>query len=213
MLGVVGACAFAPTTSGSNDQPSDAANMGSGSGSGSGMGSGSGSGSGSGMTCGGSDGDGVCDDVDDWPCGAKPNAPGNFNVTTFQYTLKDSNVELADQSKTLLVVHPGDQFSVKYDYQVTVPCGTFQTCHVQLELGTDAGKQGCGDSVDVQGVQLGPLQLGTGSGTSNLNLSLANAGVYKILTQPNEASSCGGNSWVGGTPDDHLTVGIVCVHP
>ena len=59
----------------------------------------------------------------------------------------------------------------------------------------------------------GIFQLGSASGNANLNLTLANAGVYKILTQPNKASQCGGNTWAGGTPDDHLTVGIVCDHP
>ena len=127
--------------------------------------------------------------------------------------MTDNNVELNNQHSTLVVVHPNQQFNVTFDYQVTVGCGDNQTCQVQLELGTDAGKQGCGDSVQVQGQQVGVFQLGTGAGNENMNLTLATAGTYKILTQPNKAQQCGGNSWTGGTPDDHLTVGIVCVHP
>jgi hypothetical protein len=156
----------------------------------------------------------VCNSVDDWPCGAKPNAPGNFNVITFAFTLGDNNVQLQDQPRTLYVTQPGQQFGVTFDYQVTVPCNTGQHCDLQIEVGTDAGKQGCGASLQVTGSQQGPFQLGTGTGNANLNLTLANAGVYKILTQPSRATACGANTWAGGgTPDDHLTVGIVCVHP
>ena len=219
VLGVVGACTFAPA-GGANGVASDAAGGGgsgsgsaSGSGSGSGMGSGSGSGSAAACPDGDSDGDGVCNSADDWPCGAKPNAPGNFDVVTFGFTMTDNNVELGNHASSLLVVHPSEQFSVSYDYTVIVPCGAGQQCDVQIELGTDAGKQGCGDNLQVDG-KPGIIQLGSGGGNANMNLTLATPGVYKILTQPNKATQCGGNTWAGGfTPDDHLTVGLVCVHP
>ena len=46
---------------------------------------------------------------------------------------------------------------------------------------------------------------------SNKTMSFATAGVYQLRVAPADANNCTPN-WSNGTPDDHHTFAIVCVH-
>lgn len=213
VLSVVGACGFSPSV---NYDPIDAP-----------FGrdavhampvdadTGSGSGSGSAVDCpsGDDDGDGVCNGSDDWPCGPKPGSPGNFHIVGFGYDYVDDNVSLANQGR-LAVVEPSTDFAVDFDYVLTVPCATGTTCHVVIETGTQAGKQGCGAEKDVTGAQVLLLQIGTtGPFASHARgtLNIGTPGQYRVLTDGSKAAACGAN-WIQGPPSNDFTLGFVCVH-
>lgn len=209
-LYVVGACGFSPSV---NFDPVDAPNVRDAVHVDSGAGSGSGSGSGSAQptcTTGDDDGDGVCNGSDDWPCGAKPNPPEDFHITGFGYDYRDANVKIDGQNK-LAVIEPGTAFSVDFDYTLTVPCQTGTTCHVVIETGTQAGKQGCGSEKDVVGQQVLVFQIGSTGGHAQKNLTVGTPGQYRILSDGSKATACGTN-WIQGSPSDDFTLGFVCVH-
>ncbi len=209
-LSVWAACGFAPNNAAtpSADAPDSGMGSGSGSGSGSGMGSGSGSGSGCAQDV---DGDGICDDVDDWLCGTKPSAPGNFNVTTFAYQFQDSSVKLDNVGQTLLAVTPNQAFSVEFGYQFTVGCNANNDCTVQIELGTDVAKDSCVDNKTVRGAFVLGFQIGSGNGTAQTTMTLPTAGLYTLLATPYKADQCPNGWGAGSTPDSRQVVGIVCV--
>ncbi|MEO8552684.1 MAG: hypothetical protein ABI678_22055 [Kofleriaceae bacterium] len=208
-LSVMGACGFTPTAT---FEPADAPNVRDAVHADSDLGSGSGSGSGSAQACttGDDDQDGVCNGDDDWPCGAKPGSPDDFHITGFGYDYRDSNVKLDGQGK-LAVIEPGTAFSVDFDYSLTVPCATGTTCHVVIETGTQAGKQGCGSEANVVGQQVLVFQIGTTGGHAANNLTIGTPGQYRILSDGSKATACG-SSWIQGSPSNDFTLGFVCVH-
>jgi len=169
-----------------------------------------GSGSGSGSGCPDADADGVCDAVDDWPCGVKPNDPGSFQShLTGQGLFEVNQVKLQGQDTRLVVVTTNQGFALGLDYAIHIVCLAGTTCHADLEDGTDkSGKKGCIFDGNVTG---DGFSVGTGTGTYNTTMSFPTANRYELRLMPAKTGSCGPN-WVGAAPGSGETIAYVCVH-
>ncbi len=215
-LSLLAACGFAPATNGAQAVDSNVAipdtHTGSGSGSGSGSGTGSGAGSGS-AACPDADGDGVCDSVDDWPCGAKPSAPGSVNVLGIGWYTHTDHETVAGTGH-LAVVAPNTAFSIAANWQIVVPCANNAMCDAELEIGASSAagtvKDGC--LVAPRKVTGSYLGLGKATGTNaTYSMMLSTAGVYSLRVSVANAATCT-PAWNGDVPDSNYTFATVCVH-
>lgn len=161
--------------------------------------------------CGDDDADGVCNAVDDWPCGAKPTAPANHieladngGHTDF----KLSNVSLGGTG-TLAVAAPGAAVRIQLDYNAQD--SACADCIDQLEIGWHPAGQRAGcifdDDVPEQGGRQGSID------TTAFTAPTA-PGVYELRINIGQNYSCtyqGAHTWWGGNEPPDL-VGKVCVH-
>jgi hypothetical protein len=161
--------------------------------------------------CGDDDGDGVCNAVDDWPCGAKPAAPANHIelVDNGGHTdFKLSNIALGGTG-TLAVAAPGAAVRIQLDYNAQD--SACADCIDQLEIGWHPAGQRAGcifdDDVPEQGGRQGSIN------TTAFTAPTA-PGIYELRINIGQNYSCtyqGAHTWWGGTePPD--VVGKVCVH-
>lgn len=180
--------------------PTDAAGGDSGS-------SGSDSGSGSGCDA-DADGDGVCDANDDWPCGARPAAPGSANGGDFDANWSASDVDVAGTSESLAVVAANTDFTVDFLYRIYVECpgGTDGQCNSQLEIGTEQILLRCATSVMTENDEV-RLRIGTAAPTLQLP---ARATPYQIRLNLGVAQDACASSYTGGGPDSD-PIALVCV--
>ena len=85
--------------------------------------------------CADDDHDGVCNAVDDWPCGAKPPAPpvlvlGNGNTQDFRF----QNLRFQTVASTLVVMTPQQAARVQFNWMATeTECAS--NCIDQMEVG------------------------------------------------------------------------------
>jgi hypothetical protein len=162
--------------------------------------------------CPDSDGDGICDAVDDWPCGVKPAAPGptltmtaNSGKTVFVLTSID-----VDGMGQLAVVAAGTTPHLGFHYQITdTACS--QACDDQIEVGwAPGGRVGCpfDSAVSKSGGAMGTI-------TAYAMPVSATSGVYDLRANIGQNFSCtsgGATDWWASAPAADRNLAIVCVH-
>ena len=165
------------------------------------------------------DGDGVCNAVDDWPCGAKPTTlpatnvqwSGNNGATDTQI----SNTNL-DATGRLAVATKSETINLKFSFAIDdQACAG--NCIDQIEIGWSVAPgdrlQNCAWDNQV------PKQSGA---TGNVNMSVATPatnGVYDLRVNLGQNISCGANGhteWWGYQKDQDppasRTIAKLCVH-
>jgi hypothetical protein len=165
-----------------------------------------------GTACADDDHDGVCDTVDDWPCGPKPDPPAvdvasSENTTATSLTL--SGFGFSDGTK-FIVVAPGDALSVHFNYQ-WIDSGCALGCIDQIELGYTPGKRfGCAFDATVP---LGTPTSGTISAYAmTAPTTLGTVALQFGIGQNNTCTFHGATNWFLGTPRPADTLAYVCVH-
>ena len=158
------------------------------------------------------DHDGVCNAVDDWPCGPKPAAPAASiasSESTATTSLTLSGFAFSDGSR-FAVVAPDAAITVHFDYQ-WADSGCVIGCIDQIELGYTPGNRfGC--AFDATVPPLGTLLSGT-VGTYAMTAP-ATPGVVELQFGIGQNNSClyhGAINWFLGTPGAADTVAYVCV--
>lgn len=181
---LVGACAFNPPSSGG---PVDASTE---------------------AECADTDGDGVCNEADDWPCGAKPEDPGEG--------MRD---ESGDREWTAYLVvigerrrvvkAAGEEFRTDFGWTVEVNCGGPSGCMAFLEYGFGATRSGC-----VRGSMI-PSDRPTGAYTRDFDMRAPmTPGVHELRLNAARIDTCGDSDlWFGGDPGPESTIAFVCVPP
>lgn len=161
--------------------------------------------------CSDSDGDGVCDAVDTWPCGPEPTAPpSSLDMQLHGGTTDVALTHIAfDGGSPLLVVAPGAAITVHLDYAIqdTACPGD---CRDQIELGYVAGARvGCvfDDAVP---------QLDGSEGHVDQTISAPMVGgIYDLRANVGQNLSCtygGATGWWGQTPGTKQAIAKLCVH-
>ena len=161
--------------------------------------------------CADADNDGVCNTVDDWPCGAKPTEPPTtvtWTQNSNQTRVTVNNVNL-DNTVRYAVALSQDTVNLKLNFDID-DTSCMQSCIDQLEIGWVSGSRlGCvfDDIVpDPGGV----------ARSINVNLTAPNTkGVYDLRVNLGQNYSCtyqGANSWWGSTPGTTRTIAKLCVH-
>lgn len=153
------------------------------------------------------DGDEIVDGCDDWPCGVKPNAPGE--------QMSDSGSEGRSWAATFInigdnrraVVTAGQPFNARFQWGLLIDCGAGQSsCRAQVEVGYGTTRSSCIFDDNVPEKTFISL---------NFNGQLtapATPGVHELRLNAGRATACGtGTSWYGGDPGPDSTIAILCV--
>jgi hypothetical protein len=158
------------------------------------------------------DGDGICNAIDDWPCGAKPAAPAATiasSESTATTSLTLSAFAFSDGSN-FAVVAPGAAISVHFSYQ-WIDTGCVLGCIDQIELGYTPGNRfGCAFD---QTLPLGGSPL-SGSVGAYAMIAPATPGLVELQFGIGQNNSClyhGAVNWFLGPPRPADTVAYVCV--
>ncbi|MGN6105575.1 MAG: hypothetical protein ACTHU0_10755 [Kofleriaceae bacterium] len=155
------------------------------------------------------DQDGVCNGVDDWPCGAKPPDPGDPMSDANGGRSWGASVILIGDNRRL-VTTPGAAIGFSFGYSVKVDCPGSQSnrCRAQLEIGFDTTRRGClfdndvFDDITFRSVAVSSIA------------APALPGVYELKLNAGVRSSCGNSQdWFGAPPGADSTIAIVCVPP
>ena len=160
--------------------------------------------------CADDDADGVCNTVDDWPCGAKPTEPPAivmWSGNSGQTTVKVHNVNL-DATVRYAIATSQETVNLKLDFDIDdTSCAS--ACIDQLEIGWVLGSRlGCvfDDLVPESGGVARSI---------NVNITAPNTkGVYDLRVNLGQNYSCtynGANNWWGGTPGTTRTIAKLCV--
>jgi hypothetical protein len=161
--------------------------------------------------CSDDDSDGVCNAVDDWPCGVKPAAPPS--TVTMTGNNGDTNVELTEidlGGTGRLAVATSLQFvQLELEYEITdTSCPG--NCIDQIEVGwVPGGRIGCPFDDAVSRSQ------GAEGDISMMVRAPNTPQVYDLRANIGQNFSCthnGANSWWGGTPAVSRTIAKLCVH-
>jgi hypothetical protein len=155
------------------------------------------------------DGDGVCDSVDTWLCGAAmPSSPGN----TVGLESQNSNlhgVDFGGSNPRVFMATPNQALRFSFDWGLQVDCPGSGSCRAQIEYGiAGVGKVGCAVDINVNDNQ---FNFGFGS-HANLNAP-ATPAVYEVRAKVGLQSSCGSDWYNSTEPDSSETIAIVCVPP
>jgi hypothetical protein len=158
------------------------------------------------------DADGVCNAVDDWPCGAKPPAPPTmlmWSRNSGATTIKISNTNL-DATGAFAVATAQEMLSLKLDYAITdTACS--KNCIDQIEIGWVPGRK---ISCPFDG-QVSKQNGATGSITTSVAAPMAKA-VYDLRVELGQNFSCWANGatgwWDGQAPSTTRTIAKLCVH-
>ncbi|MGE5183488.1 MAG: hypothetical protein ACM31C_15560 [Acidobacteriota bacterium] len=160
--------------------------------------------------CPDADGDGICDAVDDWPCGAKPAGPGatvtdapsgaNLTMTTIDVSTQGQLIVATSKQALALSLH------------FTLTDGRCQECIDQVEVGWMQGTTGPRSGCAWNGGVPNPGGINTAV-TSFAIAAPATAGVYDLRTNIGQNTSCGSGSWwANEVPAASSTIAILCVH-
>jgi len=165
-----------------------------------------------GPPCADDDHDGVCNAVDDWPCGPKPTAPADSiasSETTSSTSLTVSGFTL-DNGTQFAVVAPKASLTVNFHYE-WIDSACLLGCIDQIELGYTPGMRfGC--AFDATVPHLTPT---LGMVSAYAMTAPATPGVVALQFGIGQNNSCtyqGANNWFLGTPGAGDTVAYVCVH-
>ena len=162
--------------------------------------------------CSDSDTDGICDVVDDWPCGTRPTS-GPANHLAMTANGGATNFALTsitfDAGSSLIVVAPGGTIAYHYDWAISdTACGG--NCIDQLEVGFVTGKR-----VDCDVDQAISKSFGNNGHVNGSVTAPTTPGTYDFRTNIGQNFSCtynGANNWWGGTPAASRTIAKLCVH-
>ena len=162
--------------------------------------------------CPDADGDGVCDAVDDWPCGARPTAPAT--TVTLTKNAGQTNITLSAIAMVggpqLVVATPGQALTFGLHYAITdTACAS---CVDQIEVGFVPGNRtGC-----VFDAAVSSTTGASGDVTGAMVDAPATAGTYDFRAHIGQNYSCnfgGATGWWGGTPPGAAaTLVKLCVH-
>jgi hypothetical protein len=159
------------------------------------------------------DTDGVCNNVDDWPCGAKPTAPSatlawTRNSGETQVTITNVNL---DGTGRLAVATPGENISLTFSYAIA-DTACQGNCVDQLEIGwvPPGSRMMCVFDNAVS-------KANGASGTVNTTVQARSTPmVYDLRIELGQNYSCsyGGASswWDGQAPGTNRTIAKLCVH-
>lgn len=161
--------------------------------------------------CSDDDGDGVCNAVDDWPCGGKPSPPPAKVTITEKLGGLRLEISLVGLTNTglLAVAAPGQSVQLHLHYElVDYVCAG--SCREQVEIGWVPGRRvGC---VFDQAVMDNTMVAG------NIDAPITapdGAQPYDLRVNVGFNTSCNGfgaDNWWGGTPDSDQTIAKLCVH-
>ena len=164
--------------------------------------------------CPDSDGDGICDAVDLWPCGPQPGAPGDPVTSdgvsgTNHLTMTLSGTSLGGTK--LKVVTAGSTFTVSASYSILDCICTGCIDQIQVGLVPGTTKKCIYDANPA----CSPATTGAGSVVLT---APATPGVYDVRFRVGQDYSCEGNSgtttgwWTNVAPAATATIARVCVH-
>ncbi|HEX5058190.1 MAG TPA: hypothetical protein VFV99_02465 [Kofleriaceae bacterium] len=162
--------------------------------------------------CGDADSDGVCDNVDDWPCGAKPTDPGTMMTMTGSNgatSIRLTQVNLAQMGRYAVATSQQNiSIAFSYDIKDTSCAGN---CVDQIEIGwVPGGRSGCPFDNAVS------KQNGASGNISTMIRTPTNKGSYDLRANIGQNYSCtynGASGWWGGTtPSASRTIARLCVH-
>ncbi|HEX7703147.1 MAG TPA: hypothetical protein VF403_20555 [Kofleriaceae bacterium] len=162
--------------------------------------------------CADDDGDGVCNTVDDWPCGAKPAALATSIMLTDnggQTQFKLSSIALDGQG-TLVVANHGSNLRIQMSYAATDSACT--DCQDQLEVGWHPTGARLGCILDRDVLNDGNAHTGTINDTQFT--APDPHGTYELRIQIGQKIHCddGGNVWYGGSePGVDGVIAKLCV--
>jgi hypothetical protein len=161
--------------------------------------------------CGDDDQDGLCNAMDDWPCGVKPQAPGA--TMTMSGNNGDTSVAITqvqlDGTGRLAVAMASETLQLAFHYDIDDDACP-QACIDQIEIGWEPGaRYGCpfDDPVSPQN-----------GANGNIGITIpapATPGVYDLRANIGQNRSCtfnGANNWWNATPVAARTIAKLCVH-
>ena len=157
------------------------------------------------------DGDGIPDCRDDWPCGAKPTAPNRSidNRDFFGVGWKVDNTSLGNGNVTLATIKSGVTLNVSLTYTLGVGCLGSQHCDAELKYGDDRdGVDGC----IINQTFNNPSVVQSNWNEDFTFQTVTTPTVFKVKLDMDFSKSCQ-LSWQGGTPGDKSTIAEVCVTP
>jgi len=158
--------------------------------------------------CPDTDGDGLCNAVDPWPCGLAAPAVPPAVVTGTDVAATISNVSIAGGGNTA-VAAPGSQLSYTVTWTLRDSDPWCMSCQDQIEVGIVAGnRQGCVYDDN-------PPQNQQQAGVANVNMTApSTSGVYSLRFQVARDFGCtafGRTGWWIGEPSADKTFGVICV--
>ncbi|HUS30598.1 MAG TPA: hypothetical protein VMZ53_18945 [Kofleriaceae bacterium] len=169
-------------------------------------------------TCPDDDADSVCNDVDDWPCGAKPSTPSATVQFMNNGTATTTTISVVDLDSTgrMAIVAPQTTVSLGFRLQVTdTACSG--NCVDQLEAGWVDHATGLGNRFTTC-LYDDPVSKMNGLDTSlSFNVGApATRKVYDLRVNLGQNFYCGANGttgwWGGAVPPDTKTIARLCVH-
>jgi hypothetical protein len=153
------------------------------------------------------DQDQIPDACDDWPCGARPDDPGDPMLDGAPGRGWSAALISIGQARRL-VASPGESFSAVFAWTMFVDCGVPAACPAQLEVGYGAQRTGC---VAELAVASGTATTGAFGGSLR---APAAPGPYELRLNAARNAACGtGDAWFGGDPGPESTIAYVCVRP
>lgn len=158
--------------------------------------------------CPDTDGDGLCNTVDPWPCGATAPTISNVVMTGSDVYGAISNVSIGGGGNTA-VTQPGVQLSYSLTWSLRDSDVFCQNCRDQIEVGVVAGgRQRCVYDNDPP-----QNQMQTGN-TTIMMTTPSTPGLYSLRFQVARDFSCdafGRTGWWIGEPSADKTFGVLCV--
>jgi hypothetical protein len=153
------------------------------------------------------DADGVPDGCDDWPCGAKPDDPGDPMLDAAPGRSWTASFITIGSSRRV-VAAAGQPFNARFGWGIRINCPPTQTtCKAQVEIGYGATRTGC-----IYDGTVPDDQLLVNAFNAPITAPAA-PGVYELRLNAGEWTSCGDSQqpWYGGDPGNESTIAIVCV--
>ena len=154
------------------------------------------------------DQDGVCDDQDDWLCGANPTPPpSTVTITRNQGAVTMTDISLGGAQ--VLTAAPSQMLPMSFHYAITdTSCP--KDCIDQIEYGLEpGGRIGCGYDDDTP-------KAGGASGTvTRMVKAPSTPGIYELRTNLGQNYGCtykGASTWWQGTPPSGNDIALLCVH-
>jgi hypothetical protein len=157
--------------------------------------------------CSDDDGDGDCNEDDDWACGAQPAAPGAMLMFNHGPDTRVTISQIAVEGGQLVSATPGEMLSVtfRYDIDDTACPGN---CIDQLELGYTNRVKCVFDAAVSHGS-------GAHGVVSSMIAAPGQPGQYDLHVAIGQNFSCnsnGAHDWYFGPPDPSQTLATLCVH-
>ena len=200
-----GGCAFTPSgeTAGDDDVTPDAASVTSDAGGGDAVPQ-----SIDAPACPDTDGDGMCNSVDPWPCGTTAPTISSVVMTGNDVWGAISNVSIGGAGNTA-IAQPGMQLSYSLTWSLRDSDFLCMNCRDQIEVGIVAGsRQRCVYDND-------PPQNQMQSGSATITMTAPTTpGVYSLRFQLARDFGCeafGRTGWWIGEPAADKTFGVICV--